>query len=413
VPRMDSPRETRLVFIALQFNIERLLRRILYVQYTNPAVFPPLEHSSRILANAGWQIWFVGAGSYGAAALQFPPHDNIRVEQMGFCFPGWRQKLHYLRFAIRVAWRILTWRPAWVYFSLPLDALLAWLTSCVPGVQVIYHEHDCPPPDSRGASLLAEWPRRWLFQRVLCIWPSLRRAQIAAPECEHPRIVWNCPRREEVAPPREPAVAGELRIFYHGSINAKRLPLAMVQSLALLPAGVSLTVVGYETVGSGNHGERLRDEAARLGLGSRVVFPGQKSRFESMQICRSQDVGITFMPLETTDVNEDNMVGPSNKAFDYLACGLALLMADRPDWRETFAGASAARSEDRSLVPDGLGLVCDPEDPASIASALRWFLDHPAETRAMGERGRQRILLDWNYDSQFLAIQRIMEAVVG
>ena len=37
----------------------------------------------------------------------------------------------------------------------------------------------------------------------------------------------------------------------------------------------------------------------------------------------------------------------------------------------------------------------------SIAEALGWFLNHPADMRAMGERGRQRILSEWNYERQF------------
>ncbi len=193
-----------------------------------------------------------------------------------------------------------------------------------------------------------------------------------------------------------------MRVFYHGSINAKRLPIAVVQALALLPAGIRLTVVGYETVGSGDHSRRLREEAARLGVADRVDFRGRMPRFDSMRICRDMDLGITFMPLHTNDVNEDNMVGPSNKAFDYLACGVALLMADRPDWRTTFAGAG-----------DGYGMVCNPEDPRSIAAALRWFLEHPTEMRAMGERGRRRILDDWNYETQFRPVREWIEARSG
>ena len=33
-------------------------RRIMYVQYVNPGMYPPLEHSSRILADAGWEVCF-------------------------------------------------------------------------------------------------------------------------------------------------------------------------------------------------------------------------------------------------------------------------------------------------------------------------------------------------------------------
>jgi hypothetical protein len=49
-------------------------------------------------------------------------------------------------------------------------------------------------------------------------------------------------------------------------------------------------------------------------------------------------------------------------------------------------------------------LSVDPEDAASIAAALRWLLERPGELRTMGERGRQRILAEWNYEKQFLPV---------
>jgi glycosyltransferase involved in cell wall biosynthesis len=85
------------------------------------------------------------------------------------------------------------------------------------------------------------------------------------------------------------------------------------------------------------------------------------------------------------------MVGASNKPFDYLSSGLALLVSDLPDWRTNY-------------VEMGYGLACDPDDPESIATALRWFLNHQVEMRAMGERGRQRIATEWNYEKEFLPI---------
>jgi len=99
------------------------------------------------------------------------------------------------------------------------------------------------------------------------------------------------------------------------------------------------------------------------------------------------------MPLRAHNINEQAMLGASNKAFDYLACGLALLVSDLPEWREMFVEA-------------GDGLACDPQDPNSIARQLRWFLEHPAETRSMGAKGRQRILSEWNYERQYSPVVR-------
>jgi glycosyltransferase involved in cell wall biosynthesis len=75
---------------------------------------------------------------------------------------------------------------------------------------------------------------------------------------------------------------------------------------------------------------------------------------------------------------------------------MALLVSDLPDWREFY-------------VQPGYGLACDPEDPVSIATALRWYLEHPEETGAMGERGRQQVLQEWNYERQFQPVRDLLD----
>jgi glycosyltransferase involved in cell wall biosynthesis len=107
-----------------------------------------------------------------------------------------------------------------------------------------------------------------------------------------------------------------------------------------------------------------------------------------MELCATCDVGLSLLPLHIADINLENMIGASNKPFDYLACGLAVLVSRLPGWREQF-------------VDTGYGLDCDPSDADSVAAALQQFYDHPEKVRAMGERGRQRILSEWNYEAQF------------
>jgi spore maturation protein CgeB len=90
------------------------------------------------------------------------------------------------------------------------------------------------------------------------------------------------------------------------------------------------------------------------------------------------------------------MPGASNKPFDYLASGLALLVSDEPGWCEMF-------------VEPGYGVACRPHDSQSVASSLRWLLNHPADVRAMGERGRQRIAATWNYETQFAPVRQWLD----
>ena len=60
------------------------------------------------------------------------------------------------------------------------------------------------------------------------------------------------------------------------------------------------------------------------------------------------------------------------------------------------------------FVQSGYGLCCDPGDPDSIASALYWFFEHPAETQAMGARGRQQVVAEWNYERRFAPVLAYM-----
>jgi glycosyltransferase involved in cell wall biosynthesis len=379
------------VFGAPSTNIPTLKPRILYVQYTNPAALPPLEHSSLILGDKGWDVLFLGID--GIESLTFDPHPCIRLKRMKYCNPGFLQKLHYLRYCAWVLWTIVIWRPRCLYASDTFGAPLAWLATLFPSLRVIYHEHDSPTPTAEPLMKLLAAFRGRLYTKALCVWPNEHRGQLVAPQCVHRAVVWNCPGRAEVRAARPVEAVAKLDVFYHGSIVPARLPATVVEALPLLPDGVRLTVAGYETVSSRGYVHKLRNIARQMGVEHRFRYAGAiPRRTDLLALCRQADVGIAFMPLrDRGDINVSNMTGASNKPFDYLSQGLALLVSNRPDWKTMFVDA-------------GFGLSCNQDDPASIASALRWFMDHPDDRRGMGERGRQRILHEWNYETQFQPI---------
>jgi glycosyltransferase involved in cell wall biosynthesis len=202
--------------------------------------------------------------------------------------------------------------------------------------------------------------------------------------------IWNCPRSEEAAPSHEEQGDGDLWLYYHGSINEQRLPHSTVEALATLPANVKLRIVGYETLGSIGYVKGFLAHAARLGVeAGRIDYLGTLSpRTSILGYARKSQVGLSFMPSGSDDINMQFMVGASNKPFDYMACGLPCLVTEAPDWVDFYVKA-------------GYAIACDSNSAASLATAIRWFLDHPEEARQMGENARRRILTDWNYEKQF------------
>jgi glycosyltransferase involved in cell wall biosynthesis len=374
------------------------MNRIAYIQYTNPAAYPPLEHSSRILADNGWRVLVLGIGVQGIESFRFPAHDNITFRQLPVCAPGWRQKFHYGRF---VAWAIfwtLASRSCRVYASDQLSCPVGLLLSFVPGIRVLYHEHDSPTPDGELSRFmrLVLWARTKLARRAaLCILPNDRRAEQFTREVGRGvpvARVWNCPSRNEVNTSPLSTTDNILRVIYQGSIVPVRLPATMIEALAMLPERVQLRVIGYETIGHKGYVAQLQALADKLGVAGRVEFVGAvPTRAEMLEHCREGHVGLAFMSKTSADINEQFMTGASNKPFDYLACGLALLVSDLPDWRAFYVDAGCARA-------------VDSDNASSIASALRHLLDHPDELRAMGKSGRQRILAEWNYETQFASV---------
>jgi len=422
--------------------------RILYVQYTNPAGYPPLEHSSRILADRGWRVLFLGTGAHGADALQFPPHPNIEVRRWKFVRAGLWQKLHFLAFNDWALITALRWKPKWIYasdlFSCPVALLLKRI-----GFRVLYHEHDSPGTDvgrsprrirpladrksdvsrlrpavggtraSQGGQksvVGSQWSvvtDRWsAFQRFLlwsrkklarcadlCVLPNEKRVEFFKEQTATSRpviCVWNCPAREE-AEVQPTKASDEFVVFYHGSIVPDRLPISVVRALADSPSSVRLRIAGYETVGHPGYVRELEEFAHSLGLRSRFEYLGSFSRKALLPETRKAHIGLALMPINAKDLNLQAMTGASNKPFEYMACGLALLVSDLPDWNQMF-------------VKPGSGRTCDPSDPNGIAGALHWFFEHQNETRMMGERGRQRIFQDWNYEIQFAPVLEKLEA---
>lgn len=371
-------------------------KRILYTQYTNPGGYPPLEHSSRILAKAGWQVLFLGTGARGSHAVRFPPYPNIQVQQMTFCPPGWRQKLHYGQYCLWVLVWVARWRPQWIYASDLMATPLAWLLSYWPGLKVLYHEHDAPN-EVRPSWFIRIFllTRRLAAGRIqICVAPNavrLRRLVETLPIKGRALCVWNCPAVEEVAARREFEEAAEVWLLYCGSIVPSRLPSTVLDALALLPERFKLRIIGYETVGHPNYVGELLDRANLLGLGKRVDYLGSMPRAELFGWAAQSHVGLTLMPNASHDFNEQQMTGASNKPFDYLAAGMALLVADLPEWREMY-------------VTPGYAVTCNPEDADSIAQALQCLTANGVKLTEMGEGGRQRIATDWNYEMQFAPV---------
>lgn len=77
----------------------------------------------------------------------------------------------------------------------------------------------------------------------------------------------------------------------------------------------------------------------------------------------------------------------SNKLFQYMSLGIPAIVSDYPMWKE-------------AVERIGCGLSVNARDPLSIADAVRYLAEHPAEKARMGQNGQKAILEEYNWERE-------------
>jgi glycosyltransferase involved in cell wall biosynthesis len=350
-----------------------------------------------LMAEVGWEIIFLSAPIVGDA-LTLAPHPRIKIYAIRSRTSHVMNSISYAFYAVAAARLALRFRPDIVYASDPLGTVPGLLAARLAGAGLVYHEHDSPshgmlhPVLARSRTAAARAAR-------LVVFPNEHRAHIAQSELQFSdnrlRIVWNVPRRAELpssAAPAEPP----LIVYYHGSITPERLPETVALAVRRMNGRVLLRIAGYEAPGAEGYVRHLVHSDPGTGANKLIEYIGMVPRADLLMQAGRAHVGLAFVPSQSNDVNMRHMTGASNKPFDYMAAGLALLVADLPDWKTMF-------------VNPGFGLACDPADAASILAALAWFVEHPEMRQDMAARARKKIEAEWNYDTQFRSILESLE----
>ncbi len=396
------PRGLRIVFdwgeaIRLSMMTDR---RILFLQFADPAYFPPVMHAAGLIAGSGAHPVLLSFESFGMAPSDMPPEMHVSEVVIRSSGKGWRIKYDYFRYVLRAIFLCRELRPAFVYASDALACLPAVICRRLLGVPIVYHEHDAPPPPTgMSAAFIHFWRRRAAKEARINVLPSRGRvkefAETVGVRPESVVVAMNCPSLSELSNPRPERSDDEFRIYYHGSLNWERLPKTVIEALAKLPLQVRLWVVGYETIDSKGFTLQLKHLAETLGVVDRIKIFGPLDRHQFLQVCVRADLGLSFMPRDSLDSNMRAMAGASNKAFDYLACGIPILVSPLADWRALF-------------VDEKVAIECDPSSADAVAEAIMSAMASKDALDAMRVRGDALLRSRWNYERQFAPVLDVL-----
>jgi glycosyltransferase involved in cell wall biosynthesis len=190
-------------------------------------------------------------------------------------------------------------------------------------------------------------------------------------------IVMNSPL-EEVFPLTEPAhrplsgwnAEAEFVVMFHGTLVARHGLHTAIEAIARLREyrpKLRFHIYGEETT-------YLRNEVlplvARLGLQDQFRYFGEQSQDVIAQAVADCDLGV--VPNLRTVFTEINL---PTRIFEYLALGKPVIVPETQGIRDYF-------NSDSMLFFKG-------GDIESLASQIRWVLDHPQETEAVIRKGQE------------------------
>jgi glycosyltransferase involved in cell wall biosynthesis len=189
--------------------------------------------------------------------------------------------------------------------------------------------------------------------------------------------------------------AGVPSVLYLGSLSmGRRLDFLMrvMARIATQMPEARLYLVGKAEVAADE--EYLRQEAARLGIQSSVVFVGQLPQPEALRYVQEADVCVS--PLYPTPVF--NVASPT-KLIEYMALGKAVVANTQP--------------EQQMLLEESGGGYCVPYEEDAFATAILALLRDPDMARMMGERGKRYALQHRNYGTIADGVEKQMIAIVA
>jgi len=136
-------------------------------------------------------------------------------------------------------------------------------------------------------------------------------------------------------------------------------------------------------IGGGGPLERpLRQQAERLGVGDRVLFTGALSHDRVLALLAAAEVVV----MPSVRDPRGNVDGLPIVVLEAMAAGRPVVATD-------VSGIPMAIEHDRS------GLLVPERDPGALADAVLALLDDPERARALGDRARERVRTELNWDA--------------
>ena len=183
-------------------------------------------------------------------------------------------------------------------------------------------------------------------------------------------ILYNYPILERF---EKPAYSKTKRLLYVGGISEARGITNLVDAME--------TIDGVLTIG-GNFPDAYKKSLSEKPGWEKVETPGFLNKDEVYALCCDSAAGMC-----TLKNTPNHYISLPIKMFEYMNAGLPVIASDFPAIREV-------------IDKEQSGIIVDPDDVDAIREAVRYILEHPEEAEAMGSRGFEGVMREYNWGEE-------------
>ncbi|MDP8286640.1 MAG: glycosyltransferase, partial [Candidatus Electryonea clarkiae] len=138
----------------------------------------------------------------------------------------------------------------------------------------------------------------------------------------------------------------------------------------------------------------LSDLAEKIGVRDNLILEGMVPWEENFTRMSRSHIGCVFYKD-----NLNNRVTTPNRLYEYMFCGLPILVDDFPELRKI-------------VTETNCGIIVDSSSPRSIADGALQLLEDPERAMIMGCNGREAILNKYNFKSELCGMIRMYHKIV-
>lgn len=368
--------------------------RIHAIFYNNPDGYPPIINSSRLLAQANFEVDIFCRQNDDPWSISYPSSVHLhRIDTRSS--HSWQEYLGFLRHVLR-----RSHRAARLFIGHDMHGLLAARILATRFHRpLVYHCHDYADARDamrlpKGMRLIRAFEQHFARTADLVIVPDADRGAVMARELrlkKPPLIVANAPLAANAKPVEAltSALAAQGKqferiLFRQGRIGPGHAIAATVRSIPYWKSKAwGLVVMG---LAEPDYLNELWQIARSLGVESQLAILPPVGYDQVAQFTIGASAGHAL--YEPIHINNVHITTASNKLMEYLAAGLPVLVSDRPALR--------------ALVEKyNCGLVADETAPQSIAAAVNVLLSDATSSRSMGIAATQAFSQVFCYEQQF------------